>query len=183
MASDLLVLVGLLTHYSNRPDLCDDLGRAAELLRAEVAREALGVPGRVSARSVQPEPRIWRVADRLTESEVRAIVERFEQGTPKHILADEYGICLTAFKRLLKNNNARQPWQVSDRLTVQDVEALLQAFHEGTPKWKLADKYGISMASVKRLIRRNRNLDHPSRHNDWTDEHNAVTRHTAEQST
>lgn len=149
-------LVGLLAHDSNRPDLCDDLGRAAELLRTEVAREALGVPARVSARSVQRGPRIWRVVDRLAESEVRTVVERFEQGTPKHIPADEYEISLTAIGNLLKKHNARQPWQVLDRLSAHDVETLLQAFHAGTPKWQLAEMYGISLTSVKRLIRRSR---------------------------
>jgi hypothetical protein len=148
--------VGLLAHYSNRPDLCDDLGRAAELLRTEVTREALGAPARISARSVQPEPHTWRIADRLTKDVVGAIVERFEQGTPKHILADEYGISLTAIRNLLKKNNARQPWQVSDRLSAENVETMLQAFRAGTPKWQLAEMYGISLTSVKRLVRQSR---------------------------
>ncbi len=81
---------------------------------------------------------------------------RFEQGTPKHILADEYEISLTAIKNLLKKNNARQPWQVSDRLSAEDVGTLLQAFRAGTPKWQLAEMYGISLTSVKRLVRQSR---------------------------
>jgi hypothetical protein len=130
------LLVDLLTRYSNRPDLCDDLQRLAEELRVEVARETAGAE-RVSVRSVQPEPKVRRVADRLSDEDIRAIVARFEQGSPKHILADEYGISLSSMKNLLKKNQAHQPWQVSDRLNLKEIEALLKASHEGTPQQKL----------------------------------------------
>jgi hypothetical protein len=41
-------------------------------------------------------------------------------------------------------------------LTSEDIQALVAAFHGGTPKWKLADQYGISLSSVKRLLRKQR---------------------------
>ena len=63
---------------------------------------------------------------------------------------------LTAIRNLLKRNNARQAWQVSDRLSTEDIETLLQAFRAGTPKWQLAEMYGISLTSVKRLVRQSR---------------------------
>ncbi|GAB3001896.1 hypothetical protein LWP59_34555 [Amycolatopsis acidiphila] len=47
-------------------------------------------------------------------------------------------------------------WRVSDRLTDADVRLLVQAFEQGTPKWKLAEQYGISESSVKRLLRAHR---------------------------
>lgn len=47
-------------------------------------------------------------------------------------------------------------WRVSDRLGDADVHQLVKAFESGTPKWKLAEQYGISESSVKRLIRRHR---------------------------
>jgi hypothetical protein len=76
---------------------------------------------------------------------------------PQNIfLADEYGLSLRAIKDLLKKNEARQPWQVSDRLSAQDIERLLQAFRAGTPKWQLAEMYGVSLTSVKRLVRQSR---------------------------
>lgn len=51
---------------------------------------------------------------------------------------------------------SERQWRVSDRLTEADVRRLVAAFEGGTPKWKLAEQYGISESSVKRLIRRHR---------------------------
>jgi len=42
---------------------------------------------------------------------------------------------------------------VADRLSGQDIEVLIQAFLDGTPKWRLAEQYGISLGSVKNLLR------------------------------
>jgi transposase len=36
------------------------------------------------------------------------------------------------------------------------MRLLVQAFESGTPKWKLAEQYGVSESSVKRLVRRHR---------------------------
>jgi hypothetical protein len=51
--------------------------------------------------------------------------------------------------------SARSPsqWQVGDRLSEADTERLITAFAAGTSKRKLAERYGISERSVKRLIR------------------------------
>lgn len=51
---------------------------------------------------------------------------------------------------------SERQWRVSDRLTEADVRLLVQAFQGGTPKWKLAEQYGISESSVKRALRRHR---------------------------
>jgi DNA-binding NarL/FixJ family response regulator len=45
-------------------------------------------------------------------------------------------------------------WRVGDRLSQDDGEQLVVAFTAGTPKRELAERYGISESSVKRLIRR-----------------------------
>jgi DNA invertase Pin-like site-specific DNA recombinase len=45
-------------------------------------------------------------------------------------------------------------WRVGDRLNQDDQKQLVATFAAGTPKWKLAERYGISESSVKRLIRR-----------------------------
>ena len=45
-------------------------------------------------------------------------------------------------------------WRVNDRLSQADMERLVTAFTAGTSKRKLAERYGISESSVKRLIRR-----------------------------
>jgi DNA-directed RNA polymerase specialized sigma24 family protein len=144
--------VDLLTSYSNRHDLCGDLQQLTDQLQVEVARDAAGIE-RVSVRSVQPEPKVRRIADRLGEEEVCAVIVRFEQGVPKHILAEEYGISLSSIKNLLRKYNARQPWRVADRLTPQDIEALRAAYHQGISQSKLAARYKISLSTVAQLVR------------------------------
>lgn len=47
-------------------------------------------------------------------------------------------------------------WRVADRLSEADARLLVGAFEHGTPKWKLAEQYGISESSVKRLLRKHR---------------------------
>jgi predicted DNA binding protein len=47
-------------------------------------------------------------------------------------------------------------WRVADRLADADIRVLVAAFERGTPKWKLAEQYGISESSVKRLVRKHR---------------------------
>jgi hypothetical protein len=44
-------------------------------------------------------------------------------------------------------------WRVGDRLSEADTQRLVAAFTAGTSKRKLAEHYGISESSVKRLIR------------------------------
>ncbi len=44
-------------------------------------------------------------------------------------------------------------WRVGDQLSQDDRAQLLAAFTAGTPKRQLAEQYGISESSVKRLIR------------------------------
>jgi hypothetical protein len=41
-----------------------------------------------------------------------------------------------------------------DRLTDADVSALITAFVTGTPRWQLAERYGISLRSVGRLLQK-----------------------------
>lgn len=48
---------------------------------------------------------------------------------------------------------AAEPHRVVDRLGEQAVRELVEAFEAGTSKWRLSEQYGISLSSVKRLIR------------------------------
>jgi uncharacterized alpha-E superfamily protein len=63
-------------------------------------------------------------------------------------------------------------WRIGDRLSQDDREQLLAAFTAGTSKRKLAERYGISESSVKRLIRQqgaskgSKGLPRPSTHED-----------------
>jgi DNA invertase Pin-like site-specific DNA recombinase len=47
-------------------------------------------------------------------------------------------------------------WRVRDRLGEADACELVEAFRGGTSKHKLAEQYGISLSSVKRVLRRRR---------------------------
>lgn len=88
----------LVRAYSKRPDLLDDLDRAAR--RQSEADHASGRPPDVSMsdRSTRP----WRVCDRLTGDDIRMLVEQSQAGTPRHELAERYGISGSSIKRLLR---------------------------------------------------------------------------------
>ncbi|WP_460545503.1 sigma factor-like helix-turn-helix DNA-binding protein [Glycomyces halotolerans] len=45
------------------------------------------------------------------------------------------------------------PRALRRRLTDQQRQAIVEAFHDGVPQQVLADRYGISVRSVKRLVR------------------------------
>ncbi|WP_163513579.1 helix-turn-helix domain-containing protein [Fodinicola acaciae] len=49
-----------------------------------------------------------------------------------------------------------QLWRVADRLNEDEIRLLIAAFMAGTPKVQLAKQYGISLSSVKRLLRKHR---------------------------
>ena len=60
--------------------------------------------------------------------------------------AAEPGVACTA------HGGGRIP--VRERLSDQDVDDLVHRFRAGTPKHKLASYYGISLSSVKRLLKK-----------------------------
>jgi DNA invertase Pin-like site-specific DNA recombinase len=49
-----------------------------------------------------------------------------------------------------------QPWRVADRLGADELDRLLADWRNGTAKTTLARRYGISLSSVKRILRRRR---------------------------
>jgi hypothetical protein len=51
--------------------------------------------------------RLWRIADRLSEEQIAALIDAFVAGTPKHVLATRYGVSLTAVKDLLRARGVR----------------------------------------------------------------------------
>jgi hypothetical protein len=58
---------------------------------------------------------------------------------------------VTAFS--VRSAQSPRQWRVGDRLSEADVERLIAACTAGTSKRKLAEHYGISESSIKRLIR------------------------------
>lgn len=51
---------------------------------------------------------------------------------------------------------SEREWRLVDRLSEAEPCQLVADFTSGTPTWNLAEQYGISLSSVKRLIRRRR---------------------------
>jgi DNA-directed RNA polymerase specialized sigma24 family protein len=47
-------------------------------------------------------------------------------------------------------------WALSERLSDEQVQAMVAKFKAGTPKQQLADEFGISLSSVKRILRKRR---------------------------
>ena len=47
-----------------------------------------------------------------------------------------------------------RPWPVADRIGEQAVRDLVRDRQAGAPKQMLAERYGISLSSVKRVLRR-----------------------------
>jgi hypothetical protein len=46
--------------------------------------------------------------------------------------------------------------RLADRLDGAQVQAIVSAFESGTPRWQLAEQYNISVRSVGRLLRAER---------------------------
>lgn len=67
--------------------------------------------------SVRPyQARHWRVRDRLSEQQIRDIVQDFKAGTAKHVLAERYDINLRSLKKLLREEGVK-------RTSWKDVQA------------------------------------------------------------
>jgi hypothetical protein len=49
--------------------------------------------------------------------------------------------------------SARRRWRLVDRLGEQVIRELLTESRAGTPQRELAERYGISVSSVKRILR------------------------------
>ncbi|WP_156926052.1 hypothetical protein [Glycomyces arizonensis] len=95
-------------------------------------------------------------------SQVRALVSRLSAvsaapaaepavsgrgGTP----ADE----LAPTSELVRNHHPgpARPWRLYDRLTPGEVEAMVRDRRDGATQKDLADKFGISVSSVQRVLR------------------------------
>jgi hypothetical protein len=49
-----------------------------------------------------------------------------------------------------------QVWALADRVSQTQVREIVSAFEDGTPRWKIAERYQISVSSVGRLLRAHR---------------------------
>lgn len=93
----------LCRRYSNRPELLKPLVSAVCKIHdgLENELEDLG-----SVRS-QESP-VWRVDQKVTQSDVRSLLEAYQDGSTAQALADKHGISLSSLKRLLRKHNIRK---------------------------------------------------------------------------
>jgi hypothetical protein len=98
-------LVHLVRFYSKLPGMADDLRRSVDQLeRARMASEPVAISVRSTGKGLQD----WRVRDRLTDQEQRALADAFMAGTAKWKLAERYGVSVSGVKRLLRSMGIRR---------------------------------------------------------------------------
>jgi response regulator of citrate/malate metabolism len=98
----MIALVDLVRWYSNRSDLLNDLAHTARNLR-----QCLADPVAVLSVKSDSEPKSRsKVRDRLTEADIRSIIERYQAGTIARELAAEYEMSPTTLKKILRENQA-----------------------------------------------------------------------------
>lgn len=100
----------LVTAYSNRLNLASSLVTALDQLRQAQA-DATTVSD--SVRSTGRSTRQWRVSNRLSEADMRLLVDAFESGTPKWKLAEQYGVSESSVKRLVRRHRKEQDAQLT----------------------------------------------------------------------
>jgi transposase len=90
------------------------------------------------------------------------MIDLYRSGATARHVAETFSVSMRSVKRLLQQRGVRRDdldqRSVCDRLGQPQVHRLVADFESGTPKWKLAQRYGISESSVKRLIRRYRTV-------------------------
>jgi DNA-binding transcriptional regulator LsrR (DeoR family) len=78
----------------------------------------------------------------------------FNAGVSQKTLAAEHGISIRSIKRVVHGNSNR-PQAPANRLTSTQRENLAQSFHTGgRTQDDLARSYGVSLSTVKRILRR-----------------------------
>ena len=82
--------------------------------------------------------------------EARRLLERADKIVKKIEVSEPNGLSTHLYQAADTKWNA---WQVADRLTEEDVTALVEAYRTGTTARELATQYGIGMTTVKRMLR------------------------------
>jgi len=97
--------VELLSRYSNREELLKPLVRVLERINAdpEPNEQQDQLPS-----ADGPTPATWRVSDRLSPADVKALIKSYLAGDTIRVLAERYGIGTSSVKRLLRKHGARK---------------------------------------------------------------------------
>jgi hypothetical protein len=92
------MMVEVLRRYSNRDDLQKSLVGMLGRIETGDRTDVPGVQSVVNAHSTRSP-----VRERLSGEALCQLVSRSQDGTPKRVLATDYGISLSSVKRLLRN--------------------------------------------------------------------------------
>jgi DNA invertase Pin-like site-specific DNA recombinase len=98
-----LITVGVAGHYSNRPDLLQQLRRVAAIVSD--GGQGDGIAAEVTAESMV---RSRRLRDRFSSDELQTMIDLYKSGTTAKQVAEKFGISLRSIKRLLRQHGVRR---------------------------------------------------------------------------
>ena len=97
-------MVELCRRYSNRPDLLGPLVRTWQKINQDAPAgddsDLAPVPGKEAC--------VWRVADRLSLSDVQTMIGSYRSGSTARFLSERYGVSTSTIKRLLREHGVRK---------------------------------------------------------------------------
>jgi hypothetical protein len=101
----ILISVGVLRHYSNRPDLLEQLRKVAVILSRD------GHNGTTGAEVIRESVvRSRRLRDRFSSEDLQTMIDLYRSGTTAKQVAEKFGVSLRSVKRLLhKHDVHRRP--------------------------------------------------------------------------
>jgi hypothetical protein len=98
-------VVELCARYSNRDDLLKPLVSVLDRINSEppVCDPVDQLPSVDGS-----DPQAWRVSDRMSPEDSKALVTSYLAGSTIRVLAEQYGISGSSVKRLLREHGARK---------------------------------------------------------------------------
>lgn len=90
-------------HYSNRPDLLEQLRKVATILSD--SRQDDGTGTKVATERVI---RSRRLRDRFSLEDLRIMIDLYRSGTTAREVAEKYGVSLRSIKRLLRQHGVQR---------------------------------------------------------------------------
>jgi transposase len=138
--------------YSNRPDLLEQLRKVAVILSGD------GSDGNTGAQvATETVVRSRRLRDRFSSEDLQAMIDLYRSGTTVRQVAEQYSVSPSSVKRLLRQNTGakimtRRAHSLRDRFSSEDLRAMLDLYRAGTTARQVAEVFGVSERSVKRLL-------------------------------
>ena len=101
--SEDMTMVGVAGHYSNRPDLLEQLRKVAAIVSNGGQDD--GADAEVTSESVL---RSRRLRDRLSSDNLQNVIDLYSSGTTAKQVAERFGVSLRSVKRLLHKHGVRR---------------------------------------------------------------------------